>query len=137
MNLTNVNKPLDKIIDSFFSNSLSDLFGTDFIQNRPSVNILETDKEFQLQVAIPGFDKKEIQVKIEKDQLIISAESTVDEKEAFTKREFNYNSFKRSFHLSDNVNKEQIDAKYHEGILTIHLEKLVATSEASKVIKIK
>jgi HSP20 family protein len=92
----------------------------------PAVNIKETDQAFELAVAAPGLEKKDFKVAVENNLLTISAEHQEEKEEkdnSYTRKEFSYNSFMRSFELPSYVNAEAIDAQYKEGILTLTLPK--------------
>lgn len=99
----------------------------------PSANVIENDSEFKLELAAPGFDKKDFKVEIQDGMLNISAEkeqSSEEKKENYRKKEFSYSSIRRSFALPENVKDETIDAKYENGILKVILPK--KTLEGSK-----
>ena len=141
-NTTPLRSPLTTIFDDFFNTSIADIVGTDFTTNHPSVNIIEEDDKYKITVAAPGIDKTDFDVKVEKDHLVISAErsteNTDNEGGKFTRIEFNYSTFTRSFHLPKSVNKEAIDASYEHGILSITLLKAEEAKEkAPTVIDIK
>jgi HSP20 family protein len=92
----------------------------------PAVNIKETDNAFELSVAAPGLEKKDFKVEVDNNLLTISAEHKQEKEEKdkeYTRKEYNYNSFMRSFELPSYVNAEAIDAQYKEGILTLTLPK--------------
>ncbi|HUX97448.1 MAG TPA: Hsp20/alpha crystallin family protein [Bacteroidales bacterium] len=93
----------------------------------PAVNIKEDEKHFVLDLAIPGMDKKDLNIDINEDVLTISSESkdeTTNESDGYKKKEFNYSSFCRSFYIPENVNREKIEASYKDGILTVSLPKM-------------
>jgi HSP20 family protein len=100
----------------------------------PAVNLKETDKSFELEMAAPGMEKKDFKVELEHDTLIVSAqkENKVEEKTEdgkYSRREFSYQSFTRSFNLpKDMVKEDDISASYKDGILHITVPK----KEASK-----
>ena len=100
----------------------------------PSVNIRETDKAFELELAAPGLEKKNFKLELNEDKLTISSvhENTTEEKndsEAFSRREFNYQSFSRSFVLPEKlVDKEAISAAYENGILKVNVSKKEKTT---------
>jgi len=112
---------------------LSNLFDDDFfpvMANRtismPAVNIRENEKNFVLELAIPGMDKKDLKIDINEDVLTISSETkneTEENKEGYKRKEFSYSSFCRSFYLPENVNREKIGASYKDGILSVELPK--------------
>ena len=147
MNIVRVNpffqgKTLSNILDDVFNRSISDLTGNDMSMTIPSVNISEDNDNMVLEVAAPGMEKQDFNISIDKDQLIIAAkkESQSEEKEAgkWTRREFNYASFRRSFHLGDVIDADKIDANYENGILKLVLPKKEEVREkAPKMIEIK
>lgn len=101
--------------------------------NVPSVNIKETPKAFTLEVAAPGLKRQDFKVAVENHNLIISAEKEEkkeDKKESngYCRKEYSYQSFSRSFVLPEHVDEDQIDAKYEDGILTVHVPKTKETS---------
>lgn len=92
----------------------------------PAVNIKEDDMGYYLELAIPGKKKEDFNVEVDKDVLTISMETkTEDEKteENYTRKEFSYTSFKRSFTLPETVDSEKIKASYKDGILSFNLPK--------------
>ncbi len=92
----------------------------------PAVNIKEDEKGYYLELAIPGKNKEDFNVEVDNDVLTISMETkTEDEKtvENYTRKEFSYTSFKRSFTLPETVNNEKIKASYKDGILSFALPK--------------
>jgi len=114
-------------MDEFFNNSISNMVGMDASYSVPLVNIVEEKDRFLLELAAPGLQKSAFNIKVEKDQLIITAEKSNEQEEnteTFKRREFNYTHFSRSFHLPKLINKENIEAGYENGILTIHLPKM-------------
>lgn len=92
----------------------------------PAVNIKETDNAFELSLAAPGLEKKDFKVEVDNNLLTISAERKQEKEEKdndYTRKEFSYSSFMRSFELPSYVNAEAIDAQYKEGILILTLPK--------------
>jgi HSP20 family protein len=123
--------------DNFFDNNWLRKWEKEF----PAVNISENDKNYSLEVVAPGFQKENFKLKVDDDVLTISAESKLESKEEgkekeYTRREYSYNSFTRSFRLPENVNDENISAAYKDGILNIELPKTSAEVKASKEIAI-
>ena len=119
---------INKWIDTLFNTTLADAMGTDFTVSTPSVNIVEHDNQFVMQLAAPGLEKSDFNINIENDYLVISTEKKTEKEETgkdgkFTRREFNYKSFKRSFQLDNNINREGITAAYQNGVLNITLPK--------------
>ena len=92
----------------------------------PSVNVREDDKNFILDVAVPGIDKKDLKIDVNEDVLTISSESkseSEESKDGYKRKEFSYSSFSRSFYVPENVNREKVEANYKDGILTVTLPK--------------
>ncbi len=116
--------------DRFFRNDLGEWLGKEFLDTMPSVNVSETKNNFQLELAAPGLKKEDFNIRIENDVLMISCEHESDvkkEEKEFTRREYNYSSFSRSFSLPENVLKDKIEATYNEGILKLLLPKSEVT----------
>ncbi len=91
--------------------------------SKPKVNIKENPDGFELQLALPGFTKKDISLKVEKGIITISSEIESKEDVKFTRREFALGAFKRSFKLPKTVDTEKISASMKAGILTVSLPK--------------
>jgi HSP20 family protein len=107
----------------------------------PSVNISETDTAFELALAAPGKTRKDFNVELDDHVLTVSSESKHEDEsktEHYTRREFRYDNFQRSFRLPDTIDTAGIHAKYDNGILTISLPKHEeAIPEPKKQIEIK
>lgn len=122
--------------------SYDDAFsGKDFASFVPSVNIVENDKEWKLEVSAPGFSKEDFKINLEKEVLTISAEHKAEvskEEKNYTRREFSFGSFSRSFRIKENtVDVEKIAAVYENGILNISLpKKEIAPEKTAKEIKV-
>lgn len=127
-----------QFFDDFFSR---DLFDWGLSNNSstyttvPSVNILEKENAFMVEMASPGMDKTDFQIELDNETLTISShkEKTNDlaEKERYTRREYSYQSFKRSFLLPKKVvDESQIEARYQDGILRI----LIPKNEGAKTL---
>jgi HSP20 family protein len=92
----------------------------------PKVNIKESADAFTVEMAIPGLKKSDFHIDIENQSLCISTEikqENEQSEENYTRREFGYSSFKRTFSLPESVDDDKIDAKYSDGILSILLPK--------------
>jgi HSP20 family protein len=118
------------IFDRFFNNDLMDWNLSNFSSTNtslPAVNVKENDNEFSIEVAAPGLTKKDFNIHFHNNVLTISSEKKnekEEKKENYTRREFSYQSFQRSFTVAENtVDSDKIAAKYAEGILTITLPK--------------
>lgn len=109
-------------------------------KNVPSANIIETDKAFNIELAAPGMKKNDFEITVDNGQLTISSEKEEEKEEKdenYTRHEFSYNSFSRSFLLPDWVDADKIKAKYEEGILTLAIpKKPEATKTHKKAIAI-
>lgn len=126
--------------DPIFENRL---WNTDFFNGKsqePALNIKETDDAYQVELAAPGFSKKDFQVTIDDGRLNISAEksqSKEEEEENYTRKEFSYNSFEKHLQLPDSVKDENVKAKYKDGILSFDLIKKEETkAKKPKVVEI-
>jgi HSP20 family protein len=130
-----------------FNPFLSNLFDDEFfpvLTNRtssmPAVNIKESDKDFVLELAVPGTDKKDLKIDINDDVVTISSESRSEKEEdndGYKRKEFSYSTFCRSFYLPENVNRDKIQASYKDGILKVELPKQEEDkNKISKQIKI-
>ncbi|UOK41569.1 MULTISPECIES: Hsp20/alpha crystallin family protein [Flavobacterium] len=103
----------------------------------PSVNLSETEEEYHIDLAAPGMKKEDFKVEIEDKIISIASEKEerieeTDKKGNYTRKEFNYSSFHRSFHLPDAAEKEKIDAVYKDGILHVTIPKNNNRSTKSK-----
>ena len=126
--------------EDFFNN---DLFNLPTVASRgttvPAVNISENDKDFVVELAAPGMKKDDFQVDLERNVLTISSEQKDEKQEEgkhYTRKEFSYQSFQRSFTLPESVNQDKIEATYNDGVLKIILHKKEEMIPKSKVIKI-
>ncbi|MEA2043219.1 MAG: Hsp20/alpha crystallin family protein [Bacteroidota bacterium] len=93
----------------------------------PSVNVAEKDDRYEIEMAVPGISKENIKVNVDNDVITISSETEESNKEEgknYTRREFSYSSFARSFTLPESANKDEISASSKDGILTISIMKL-------------
>ncbi len=121
---------LPSMFNKFFNNELSswpDCNYADANTSLPAVNVKENESEYEIEVAAPGMGKEDFKVNLENDLLTISSEKKdekKDDKPNYSRREFSYQSFKRSFTVpKDMVDGEKIEAQYRDGILTIQLPK--------------
>lgn len=117
--------PMSSFLDDFFTAEWPS--ARSFIStSQPAVNVKEQEKEFVITLAVPGRNKNDFKIDVEKDILSISAtseEEVTSPEDRYTRREFSASSFKRSFTLPESVTTSKIKAKYQEGILTILLPK--------------
>lgn len=130
MTLTRFSNQLPTLFERLFENDMLDWSNRNYsITNTtlPSVNIKENEEGFEVEMAIPGMDKGDFKIELNQDVLTISSEKKVEnevkEGEHFTRREFSYQSFSRSFTLPNTVDNEKINAKYENGILSVAIPK--------------
>lgn len=115
------------LFDRLFNN---DMFNRDFSETNttlPSVNIKETEDKFGVEVAVPGFNKKDFNIELNNNELTISSEKKEENEhnngERYTRREFSYQSFRRTFTLPNTVDGEKISAQYKDGVLHVDIPK--------------
>ena len=92
----------------------------------PSVNVIDKEEGYELEIAAPGFNKKDFNIELNNNLLVISSDKKLENEisdDLFTKREFSYQSFSRSFTLPLTVESDKIKAKYDNGILRVHIPK--------------
>ena len=129
------------LLEDFWNNDtlLEDRFWNTRV-NLPAVNIIEKDDKFLIEMAAPGLRKEDFKINIENGILQIDSESqreVEEEKDNYTRKEFNYSSFSRSFTLPENASEENIAANYENGVLKLKLQKLKSeTSHKKKQILI-
>lgn len=126
-------------MDDFFNRSVGSIFNDDTSALRPDVNVKETDDAYIMEVAAPGLDKSDFNIQVEEGNLTLSAERKDEAEESgekYLRREFQYTSFSRSFHLPDNVKIEDIEAKYVDGVLHVSVPKAQPTVTQPRRIEI-
>ena len=115
------------LFNNMLDRSIADFLGHDSGTNyQPSVNVVETDNAFQLEIAAPGFDKSNFSARVENDQLIVEGKQEVSAEQTekrYTRREFQVSSFQRTFKLPKTVNQDAVQAVYENGVLKITLDK--------------
>ncbi len=131
---------------SLFSSFMDDFFQMDLpamprvSAGIPPVNVKETAEAFQLELAVPGLYKDNVEINLDGNLLTISGkheEKTTDEKDKYTRREYNLNSFSRTFTLPENIDSEKINADLKDGILLVNLpKKEEAKQKGPKSIKV-
>lgn len=115
------------ILDEFLK---PDWFGgsQNALASVPAVNIRETDAEFVLELAVPGKKKEDFSIEIDRNVLTIASETKTENEQKdthgrYTRREYSYSSFTRSFTLPQTVNADSINASYQDGVLHVQLPK--------------
>ncbi|MBX2895746.1 MAG: Hsp20/alpha crystallin family protein [Cyclobacteriaceae bacterium] len=129
--------------DGFLSGLLDDrFFDSDWMkrmENVPAVNVVETEKDFEIEMAAPGLDKKDFNITVENGVLSITCEKkteTQEDKKNYMRKEYNYKGFSRSFTLPENIKTEKVDARYENGILKLVLPKTVEAKVKPKAIEV-
>lgn len=107
----------------------------------PAVNVVENKDHYTVSIAAPGLKKQDFKIDVDGNMLTISCEKEdhKEEKDArFTRKEYNYSSFSRSFTIPDEVRKEKIEAKYEDGILKLMMPRMhVVKPEAVQQIEVR
>ena len=130
-----INGWMENILNEFSSPLENNFTATSF---RPSVNIKETPEAYHLELSAPGRTKEDIKINIEKNLLTISYEKKNEQKdEKYITREFDLQSFKRSFTLDDKVESDNIKAKYENGLLSLELPKKAEAKVIAKKITVE
>lgn len=119
----NLNRPL---LDQLFNNFSVNAYHEAHCGNTPATNVLENEKDFRIEISLPGYDKKEVELKYHKDVLTITAEHKGEEAEnsyRYFHREFGNSNFEKKFKIPESVNSKKITAEFKNGILAIILTK--------------
>jgi len=136
-----VGRSFNNLVDDFLANVPS-IIRDEFVPSKQNVpvNIKETETDYQLEVVAPGFEKENFKVSLEDKLLTIEGEKKTEEEnknEKLVRREFKTQSFKRSFTIDENIDKENISAKYVNGVLTLNLAKKQEVKPSVKEISIQ
>ena len=128
----------NNLVDKLFNSPLDEYFNFSKTLSVPSINIKETDAEYDLCIATPGLDKKDFNMDVTEGILTISAEKEKEEKMdkkngRFNRMEYNYSSWSRSFTLPNDCDSNKIKAEYKNGELMISIPK----TEAKKLKNVK
>ena len=113
----------NNVFDSLFSDALNKNYG---INKVPNVNIYENEGEYKIELAAPGLNKEDFKIDLKKDNLSIWAEKKAEEgavQKDYSRKEFEYSSFARSFVLPEGIDADKISAEYINGILYITVGK--------------
>lgn len=145
MSLVKFSNQMPSVFDRFFENDMFDWSNRNYSNTNttlPAVNIKEDEDGFEVEMSAPGLDKKDFKIELNNSVLSISsekkAENETKEGQQFTRREFSYQSFSRSFNLPESVEGEKIVAKYENGILSVSIpKKEEAKPKPVKQIEIK
>ena len=147
MNLVKFRNPYynvnGNLVDELFNSFLSNDYHEDYLLNskNPATNVFETDKDFRIELLLPGFVKDDVQMNYHKNLLTIKVDrekkdENANENYKYSHREFGVFNFEKQFQIPNTVNSEKIDAKFENGILTVVLPKKEEALEKAPV-KIK
>ena len=146
MTLVKVNNPINKTFDGLMNELFNELpmnFGKSIredVLHFPPANIVEKADLYKIELAAPGMQKADFNVKLDGKILTISAEKkaeTISENEKMIRKEFGYKAFKRSFTLDEKIDATNITAKYENGILNLELPKKEEVKNGAKEITIQ
>lgn len=139
--------PVRRSNQTWLPSIFNDFFDNDWMvkanSTAPAINVIESEKEYKVELAAPGMTKNDFHVQLADDNtLTISMEKkneNKDENKKYLRREFSYSKFEQSMIIPDDVEKEKINASVNDGVLTIDLPKKMneEKAQASKVIEVK
>ncbi len=125
----------------------NDFFGNEWIEKSnstsPAVNIIENDREYKVELAAPGLTKDDFRIDLHDDNhLIVSMEKKTENKEEdknnkYLRREFSYMNFRQSMILPDNIEKDKINAKAEDGVLSISIPKRKEEEKVNTPVRIE
>ena len=126
---------INSLFDDFFTNT--EKLDTNYNKHTtPAVNVKEDEKSFIIELAVPGIKKQDLNIELDNNKLSISNEkesSKLEEKEKYTRREFVYSKFQRTFNLPKNVDEKNIAGDYKDGILTVTIPKIKERNLTKKI----
>lgn len=126
---------IENIINEFAHTPLPEVANRTITLSKPKANIITLDENYEIQLALPGLTKDQIEIKVEANELKISSKPQEQSETTFKLKEFDFSNFERKFILPDNIDKTKIDAAFENGILNISLFK--AEEAKPKNIEIK
>ncbi|MFN4233302.1 MAG: Hsp20/alpha crystallin family protein [Bacteroidia bacterium] len=135
------------LFDDFFTKDLFDWSNKNFAEfgsTLPSVNVKESDADYKLELAAPGLKKEDFKINLDGNLLTISSEKKEEKEDKdkegrYTRREYNYQSFSRSFTLPENSKADDIKAEYKDGVLNVVIPKkeVKPIEPKAKLIEVK
>ena len=145
MTLVKFNNGQKNAVSPWFSDVFDSLINDSMLNDRfvaktPAVNIAETENEFHIELAVPGLKKEDFKINLDKNVLSVSAEKkaeNVEEGKKYSKREYTYNSFVRSFTLPESADQSKIAAEYTDGILKLNVTKKEEAKFQTREIAVK
>jgi HSP20 family protein len=127
------------LVDELFNNFFKNDYHEDYVNScgsKPATNVFETEKEFKIEVLLPGFAKEDVQLNYQKNVLTIKVEKEKEEKSEefkYAHREFGAYNFEKQYRIPKSVNDEKISAKFENGVLNIVLNKKEEAKEKDPV----
>ena len=145
MTLVKFNHKANNTLLPGFNDVLDSIFNDAFLSDRmisrvPAVNISESENNYHVELAAPGLKKEDFKLNLERNQLSISVEQTAeqnDEQKNYSKREYSYSSFVRSFTLPESADCAKVEASYTDGVLKIDITKREEAKAVRRQIEIK
>jgi len=107
---------------------------------QPAVDLVESEKEFEITAELPGMDEKDIQIELSDSRLVIKGEKSESKEEKvkdYYLSERHYGSFQRAFQLPDSVDRDKIEASFSKGVLSVRMPKGAKAAEPAKKITVK
>ncbi|MBE7177670.1 MAG: Hsp20/alpha crystallin family protein [Mucilaginibacter polytrichastri] len=138
-NKPEVSNRFNHAFDSFFNDVFFDRFDR-VVSKVPAVNIAESENGYHVELAAPGLSKEDFKISLDKNVLTVSAQKKAEEKneqKKYSKWEYSYSSFSRSFNLPDSADANSIDAEYVNGILKLDIAKKEEAKQVSREINIR
>ncbi|MBO0323690.1 Hsp20/alpha crystallin family protein [Muricauda sp. CAU 1633] len=128
----------ESLVDFFNRDAFIDDDFFNLEKSSPSMNVKEHDGDFEIEIAAPGFEKKDFEITMKDDILEVSAKKSKEETEKdeeYTRREFNYSAFTRTMQLPNSVDRsKEVKATYKNGILNLNLLKMEEAKENQKKV---
>ena len=137
--INSLNRDFDHMLNRIFNDGWNN--NNKIRNNTPSVDIIENEEEFVLTVELPGFVKKNLNIKVEEDSVLrINANNKINKElndPLYRIRERNSGSYNRKFNLPENAIADKINAQFKNGLLTVKIPKAKEIKSESKKIKIR
>ena len=138
---TDLKPKFPAVIEKFLGKKITDEASVgEEVSTMPSVNISDANKAFEVNIALPGLDKRDVKLEIRDDCLIISSEKQYDREDKdkeWIRKEYGYASFQRMFQLPESADNEKVQAEMKNGILSVKIAKKAEFSEKKKIIAIE
>jgi HSP20 family protein len=134
--------PAVNFFDEILHKNFNQIVGNDNLWSSPAVNVYESEQYYQLEIAAPGLNKEDFKIELEKNKLNVTVEKqkqaeSETQKGTYSRREFGYFAFNRSFTLPENIDIEAIIGNYENGILILEIPKSEIKKPDVKTIEIK